>query len=263
MELHTAIRGILRMQGQDFVFNPGFVNALEDFNAFEHNLAYKNVLKIVIQEGYATKLMNIGNWDIKAQQLSADAVSKYAFDSTICEYVIKSLAYGLGLCKDIPSPNPQSSGKGGVTGSSGPTQNVKNLSKSRKEIERMSDEERDQYANDAQDYLDGIIEMEGDWKQELGASFSITSSVTFYDDGDGRVRFRIEINGKIPFNNRNYIEFVGAIYNDKGRIIGRVDVTKFESNHKRLEVLETDWIDAKEYRDISRISKVVFYWDEH
>ena len=218
------------MQGQDFVFNPGFVNALEDFNAFEHNLAYKNVLKIVIQEGYATKLMNIGNWDIKAQQLSADAVSKYAFDSTICEYVIKSLAYGLGLCKDIPSPNPQSSGKGGVTGSY---------------------------------YLDGIIEMEGDWKQELGASFSITSSVTFYDDGDGRVRFRIEINGKIPFNNRNYIEFVGAIYNDKGRIIGRVDVTKFESNHKRLEVLETDWIDAKEYRDISRISKVVFYWDGH
>ena len=42
MELHTAIRGILRMQGQDYVFDPGFVNALEDFNAFEHNLAYKN-----------------------------------------------------------------------------------------------------------------------------------------------------------------------------------------------------------------------------
>lgn len=45
MELHNAIRGILKMQGSDFVLDPRFLNALDDFNAFEQNNAFKNVLQ--------------------------------------------------------------------------------------------------------------------------------------------------------------------------------------------------------------------------
>lgn len=47
MELHTAVRGILKMQGRDFVNNPSFLNALDDFNAFEQNAAFKNILRII------------------------------------------------------------------------------------------------------------------------------------------------------------------------------------------------------------------------
>jgi hypothetical protein len=263
MELHTAIRGILKMQGQDFATNPGFINALEDFNAFEQNEAYKNVLRIISQDGYIPKLISIGAWNIKAQQLVTELVSRYSFDSSICGYILESLAYGLGFCNVINLPSASGQGQQSSTNTKNNSITRSALAKSKKQLERMSEEERNQYIYDAQDYLDGIIEIDGDWRKDLGAQFTITSSVTLLSDGDGWIEFRIEIKGRIDFKDYNYIDFIGIVYNEKGRVIGRVHATKFDSNKKRIEVLETRSLDSKEYKDISNIERVVFYWDGH
>ncbi len=257
MVLHTAVRGILKMQGRDFVNNPAFINSLDDFNAFEQNGAFKNVLRIIISDGYAGKLLAIGSWNLKAQGLTDELVRSYAVDPTICAYVIESLAYGLGYIGNEPSYSTSQT----VPNSSSSFKSSK-FDKRQKDLADMDEEDLTEYIFDVQNYLDSIIEIKGDWERELGARFSIGSVYTVDHNGWNCIKFRIEIDGKISIRDYGYIEFIGVVYDNRGKIIGRCEGNHFKTNQKKYEVIEAGYIENSAYRIIANVSRIVFYWNQ-
>lgn len=260
MELHTAIRGILKMQGQDFATNPGFINALEDFNAFEQNPAFKNVFRIIVSDGYMGKLLGIGAWNLKAQGISEEIVRLYAVDKFICSYIIESLAYGLGFT----SETPQFKASQGAPATPPPAPpKASKLDKTQKELAKMDEDDLIQYAHDAQDYLDNIIEIKGDWKRELGPSYLISSDFDVDCDGENQIQFRIEINGHLSIRDYSWIEYIAVLYDHRGKIIGRIDASQFKNSSKSFQVLETHSVDNRSYKTVSNIERIVFYWEQH
>lgn len=63
MELHTAIKNILKYQGEDFLLDPKMINALVDFQAYEQHPALKNIFRALHQDGYVAKIKNAGAWN--------------------------------------------------------------------------------------------------------------------------------------------------------------------------------------------------------
>lgn len=258
MELHNAIRGILKMQGSDFVLDPRFLNALDDFNAFEQNNAFKNVLRIILADGYAGKMIKIGAWNSKVQSFIDDLVYRYSFDRAVTAYIIESLAFGLGYSSDEP-----------FFIASQPSSNVHNtfqhnrdyLDKKQSEYRSMTDDERNQFIADVREYLDSIVEVKGNWEKDLGAKFKINSEFHIYGSGNNPIYYNIEVDGNITLQEYSWINFIGAFYDDKGRILGNVKASHFKKVPKSFEVLHTGSIDCNEYLSVANISKVVFYWD--
>lgn len=259
MELHTAIRGILRMQGPDFVSNPGFVNALEDFNAFEHNPAFKNVLRIIIADSYCDNLLKIGTWNLKAQGLVNEIVRLYAVDQEVCSYTMQSLAYGLGFTNDTPTFAPANNSPASPKASS---PKADSLNKKQKELASMEEEDVAQFIQEGQDYLDSIIEFKGDWKSELGPQFKICSDISVDGDGENWIVFRIEVNGRISLRDYDWIDYFAILYDQRGKIVGRLQTTQFKERSKSYQVLETDRISNKAFKTVSDIKRVVLYWEK-
>lgn len=245
------------MQGQDFATNPGFINALEDFNAFEQNTAFKNVFRILIIDGYVGKLLGIGTWDLKAQSIANEIVTLYGVDRSICTYLMESLAYGLGLINNppvfCPSKNNSSNPK---PSKPKPT----SLNKSHKDFSTMNEDDISLYIRDAQDYLDSIIEIKGNWEEELGAKFKIYSYYVVSTNGWHCIKYRIEVNGKIKIPKSSYVEFVVVLYDEFDRIIGQNHGTYWIKQANQFEVVETMSIDHTNYRSVSNIAKSILYW---
>ena len=259
MELHSAIRGIIKMQGQDFALNPCFINALDDFNAFEQNQALKNVLRIAISDGYINKLIAIGEWNLKSQQLSNELVRLYAVDQSVSLYIFESMAYGLGYI----SKEPQFvSVQGPSIAPIPPSPKDENIRKTPTDFVKMSNEEFTQYILDVQDYLDGIVEVKGDWKKELGPQFTISSVYSAYRHGDNHIKFRIEVDGQVLFSDYSWIDFIGVLYDSRGRIVGSSKASLYKNKCQQFQVLETMFFDNNTYKTVADIKKVVFYWEK-
>lgn len=259
MELHSAIRGIIKMQGQDFVLKPCFINALDDFNAFEQNPALKNVLRIAISDGYINKLIAFGDWNLKSQSLANELVRSYAVDQAICLYIFESMAYGLGYI----SKEPQFVSTQGVSNTPAPPSPKEDyLRKTPKDFAIMTNEEFTQYVRDVQDYLDSIVIVKGDWKKELGPQFTIFSEYSAYRHGDNHIRFRIEVNGQVLLIDYSWINFIGVLYDSRGRIVGRSKASLYKDKCPPFQVVETMFFDNNAYQTVADIKKVVFYWEK-
>lgn len=245
------------MQGQDFVNSPAFISALDDFNAFEQNPAFKNVFRIILSDGYIGKLLGFGAWNYKAQGLTDEIVRLYAVDKSICAYMMESIAYGLGYLTGPPTYSPTTNNPS-KPATSAPKPS--GLNKSHKDFTKMDEDAISLYIRDSQNYLDQIIEIKGNWEEELGARFKINSHYTVSTNGWNCIQFRIEIDGRISFPKCSYIEFNVVLYDETGKIVGRNYVTYWKKRAKSFEVLETLSIDHTEYRTISNIAKAVFYW---
>lgn len=107
MELHKAIKNIIKYQGIDFVNDCRFINAVADFNGFEGNVAYKQILRIVIEDGYLAKLKNIGKYDADALNIIRLVACNYGMQESLVTYVIESCAYGMGYILEVKQPTIQ------------------------------------------------------------------------------------------------------------------------------------------------------------
>lgn len=96
MELHLALRNIVKTDGPAIITEGRLVNILCDFQAFDAIPASKYVMRAIIDDGYAKKLLQCTKWDINAQQLSGQFSSSTGFQADIVHTIFESLAYGLG-----------------------------------------------------------------------------------------------------------------------------------------------------------------------
>ena len=69
MELHTAIRNIVNLSGNDILKEKRVVNILSDFNAYEVLPSAKFVLKNIIEEGFMTRFLELKEWSLECDKL--------------------------------------------------------------------------------------------------------------------------------------------------------------------------------------------------
>lgn len=257
MELHIAIKNLVKYKNKDFINEPQFINALVDFNAFENYPSLRNITRILLSDGYGRKIMSMSSWDMQAQTLVSDIARDYSFDMALVEYVLKSIAYGIGNINDVTPPSSNSSAQRGPQPSSptpsSPTRSRLTL-KSR-QIDNLDEEAKFRYKEDAENYIESIIERKGNWENDLKAKFRVSP---FFDTGDGSFQLQIEIDGKI--RNREYLTFVAVAYNDQGKTLVSEDA--YCNVKLPYQVIETGWFSTSEIRNVGNVARIVMYWKE-
>lgn len=103
MELHLAIKNILKYQGVDFLLDPKMINALMDFQAYDQHPALKNIFRTLHQDGYVKKVRDAGKWDASCDQMVYEIERDYAFPHDIIELTLKNIAVGLGYNCILPN----------------------------------------------------------------------------------------------------------------------------------------------------------------
>lgn len=105
MELHLALRNIVKTDGPSIITEGRLVNILCDFQAFDAIPASKYVMRAIIDDGYSKKLLQCTKWDMAAQQLSDQFASSTGFQPDIVWTIFQSLAFGLGWINSLEAPS--------------------------------------------------------------------------------------------------------------------------------------------------------------
>lgn len=270
MKFQEAIVAVIDEFGREILNNPNVVNILSDFNAYEESKALKVILRNVIIEGYLDQILYVKDWDKSSSRILDKFVDNTGFQEDKAIYLLNSLAHGLGLTSQqaeyrsaqnsgITHSAPSTSSHSHPSQQTKPTLNLpaSSLNLSASQIEMFSKEKQIQYKEDAQTYLDSIIEVKGNPKNELGSNIVVTSEL---DANDNSLQFRIEIDGPITVEHEVYITFNVVIYGANSRILTKLEATRYKSK-KTYEVVETDWAYENQIKTVSNVSKIVVYWD--
>lgn len=259
MELHIAIKNLVKYKNKDFINEPQFINALVDFNAFENYPSLKNITRILLNDGYGRKVMAQGGWTMQAQSMVTDIVRDYSFDASLVEYVLKSIAFGIGSINDVTQPaagKSSANASAQSSGSSAPSSiNRSKLTLTRDQLYKMDEEDRFKYKEEAEAYIESIIEKKGDWANELKAKIKISP---FFDTSDCSFQIQFEIDGKI--RRSDCITFVCVAYNDKGKTL--VSEEAYNDEKLSYQVIETGWFKVDEIKNVGNVSRLVIYWKD-
>ena len=261
MTFQDAIISVINDFGKDILTNASLLNFLNDYNAFDESKSFRIILKNLISEGYLDQMLLIKNWDSSSLQLSTRFVENTGFQEDKTEYVLNSLAYALGISsskadfvqsdqqQSQPNQNPHQNKKQSTANSSA-------LSLSASKLENLSDNDKITYKDEAEKYLDNILEIKGDYKRELGANLTITSD---FDPSDNTFKYRMEIDGMITAKYEYNVSFKFVVYRADGRAVETVDIY-CEKSKQSYQVLESGYVYEKAFKTIGNISKVVMYW---
>lgn len=111
MKLNEAIKSLVDERGVGVIKSSLFINILNDFGAFQDTIAFKNVLRIIISEGYFDKIEFYSNSEPE-KRLSCltgninEVERLYGIKNDIAKSVIMSLAYGIGMIDTMPEISP-------------------------------------------------------------------------------------------------------------------------------------------------------------
>ena len=100
-DLPKCIKLLCKHQGKDIIFNDKFVNALSDYNAFSIPL-YKNILKVLVREGYLNSFESKDKWNKIYQQTINNICYNFGWSEPIIRYILDSIAYGLNYLRKKP-----------------------------------------------------------------------------------------------------------------------------------------------------------------
>jgi hypothetical protein len=172
MELHKAIKTIIDTDGVDSLNDTRIVNILDDLRAFESLPASKYILRSIINDKYINHLVQIGGWNSKSLALCQQFANATGFQFDYVRLVFQSVAYGLNYTDTMDLSVSNECVNNIITRSS------TKFSHSHKVLLKKTSKYQEQYKEDAEEYLDNIIEIEGDWEKEFGVS--VTASPFFY-----------------------------------------------------------------------------------
>lgn len=107
MELHQAIKHLIKEYGISILLSKNLLYFLDDFKSFENDSTYKAVLKTLINEGYLNELLDIynseSNRDNEIHKYIQTIHLKTGLSQKILYSIINELQIGLGFSKvEIP-----------------------------------------------------------------------------------------------------------------------------------------------------------------
>ena len=103
--LPEALRGVISERGEKVIEDIKLVNILSDVCSLDDIPAAHSILKKMLSDGYGTEILTISSnqtWEIKMKMLSSKIASQNGFRDDITQYIIESIAYGLGKREDAP-----------------------------------------------------------------------------------------------------------------------------------------------------------------
>lgn len=102
--MHKIIRNIVKSRGKEVIASTVLVSCLDDEGAFAtiESKVHKRILRAIINDGYAQKLLNVGAWNDESKMLATEYARKNAMTEDTINYVFKCLAYGLGWTRSTP-----------------------------------------------------------------------------------------------------------------------------------------------------------------
>ncbi|MBQ0089551.1 MAG: hypothetical protein KBT27_09495 [Prevotellaceae bacterium] len=255
MELHKALQQIIKTDGRAILTQPRLVNILSDLQAYQAMPAAKYIISSMITDGYMQQLLLIGKWDVNSERLMNKYVQETGFQFDMVSCIFQSIAFGLKWKQTLDVTSPSNTPVKPTSQNNG----ASSLNLSCRELSKRSEEFVSDYIEKCQEYIDSITYLKGNWEDELGAKITVTSNYEVLP-AQTYLSWNIEIDGKMKIRLKQYsLSFHVAIYNLNGRLIGTVDGMR--GNTKDYEIVETDLIEEKYYKNIANIGKVVIYWE--
>lgn len=105
MELHKALRHVIKAEGQDIIKELRLVNILDDFNAYTDLPAAKYILRAIISDGYMDKYLSIGRLNNQMEMLSQKISNNTGFNHETVILIFTYIAYGLGWIEEVTNPS--------------------------------------------------------------------------------------------------------------------------------------------------------------
>lgn len=104
--LPQAIKIIVGIYGKDVVKDVQMVNIMNDVVSLEDPMAVKSILKDVIKMGYGGKMLAINSpkedYRLKVKAFSKDISDTLGYKEVIVQYILYSIAFGIGICPKEP-----------------------------------------------------------------------------------------------------------------------------------------------------------------
>lgn len=104
--LPQAIKIIVGIYGKDVVKDVQMVNIMNDVVSLEDPMAVKSILRDVIKMGYGGKMLTINSpkddYRLKVKAFSRDISDTLGYKEVMVQYILYSIAYGIGVCPQEP-----------------------------------------------------------------------------------------------------------------------------------------------------------------
>lgn len=238
MDLHQALKHIIRSEGPDIVTDLRLVNILNDLNAYQDVQGSKYILRAIISDGFAQKLLHIGRWNKDAINLASQFAYHTGFMPDSVEIIFNSLAFGLDWINPLPkkahtnsAPEPQS-----ATSTS--------LVKHRKSWGKLNVEEREEWLNSLVEIKPSLCGLTYD--SIYIADDSYNNDVAFY--------INYEVSGRLPKD--RWVNLAYAIYDTSNRLRKKSILTSTlgDSKGKTYNIVDSDYVSLNfKYNDIGKI----------
>lgn len=238
MELHLALRNIVKTDGPSIITEGRLVNILCDFQAFDAIPASKYVMRAIIDDGYSKKLLQCAKWDMAAQQLSGQFASSTGFQPDIVWIIFQSLAYGLGWINTISAA------------ANIPTPPIK-IPHNRKKPTLGNNST----TSDIIQYLSSLIERKPETEETLGVEFSNVSCGDYSAYGD-HFYYDCNVEVKGPVKER-YLTIKVVTYSNSNSILNVESKSISKSDLKSFGVFSI----CSEIKgvDVSELGRILVY----
>lgn len=256
MELHIALKNIILTEGRDIIKDLKAVNILDDFNAYKDMPCSRYILKAIIIEGYASKILELNKWDNNATALIQRFVNTTGFAPNSVNIIFESIAYGLGLLSSVSNNNTQQSPT--PVNNPAPNNNASELMLTSTKLNKKSKDFLNDYIERAEEYLDSIVEYKEDFEQTLGLKIKVHSNYQVYANPTAHIEWKIEVEGDITLAKGCIICkcFDVVIYNQKGKIVG-CEGAYIHKDIKGFGIASTATIDEEDFKSVGNIGKII------
>ena len=105
MKIHLKIKEIVDKKGAEIIVSNTLIGMLDDEQVFDdiESVPYKKILRNIIKDGYAQKLLDIGAYTSDVSFLASQYANKNLMQEPPVLYVLDCLAYGLGWMDHEPT----------------------------------------------------------------------------------------------------------------------------------------------------------------
>ena len=261
MELHQALKHIIRCEGQDILTDLRLINILSDLNAYDNIQGSKYILRAIIDDGIASTFKQQGGFTSKAQDIAKRFCTTTGFNEDAVLRIFDSMAFGLDWISSMPSRSPQPNNPcpTAPNPSSKPqlTPNSANLNLTSSQLDNKSESFKRKYAEDAELYLDSIIEILGEPKKELGANISANVAYSAeYNNFD----FNIEVTGGIKCRFQYNFVFVVVFKSVRGKVLAKEEIYVDKGEAKAAYFVKDVHMVEDEFHRVCEVGGIKIYW---
>lgn len=248
MELHQALKHIIKTEGAAIITDLRLINILDDFKAYESIPASKYILRAIIADGYASRLLATKAWNAKSKAICDKFILTTGFIAENTSYIFQSLAYGLDWISNITKVDSISSNR-----NNSPESQSCNFRASKSEVQTKWKEGMN--PDEIEDYLFSILEYDASIAEK--SNVKLENLGFWYNDENSQIFVSGEIvrTKRLPKDKWGVI-LKAILYDRRGRVYSATQVDYIENSSPNPKPFDIIW-----EMDIRTLSRIKLYWE--